>query len=153
RTLARSLVRPLDPEGSSRLNQPEIGALWELGGTEKERLRQRFLEEALRTEPTARQLRARAAWFVHGAGGLGPQRRERAERVLAEGMRNLDKSLPHRCEIAWVALAVSEPDSPLRGECAEIIRQGWVAELDEHLRDTWREVLLARADEFAPADA
>jgi tRNA A-37 threonylcarbamoyl transferase component Bud32 len=98
RTLARSLVGPLDPKGKQELNQPEIGALWELAGTNNERLRLRFLEEALRAETTARQLRHRAPWFVHGAVGLDSQRRARAEQLLAEGMTNPDRSLRHRTE-------------------------------------------------------
>src|SRR6266498_1832695 len=109
---ALSLIGPLDPKGAGTLSQPEVEALWRLAGTSNERVRQRFLEEAFRTETTASQLRHRAAWFVHGAVGLAPERRERAERLLVEGMRDPDRSFSHRCEIAWVALELSESGSP-----------------------------------------
>ncbi|HKI34441.1 MAG TPA: serine/threonine-protein kinase [Gemmataceae bacterium] len=151
---ALSLIGPLDPQGAVTLNHQEVEALWRLAGTTNERVRLRFLEEARRTETTASQLRYRAAWFVHGAVGLDPQRRERAERLLAEAIGDRDKSLRLRVEIAWVALELSERGSPIRRTSAEVISQGWAAEEDPKLRDTWREVLLARAEEeFAPADA
>jgi len=153
RTLARSLVGPLNAEGEPGLNQPEISALWELASTSNERLRQRFLEEALRTETTANQLRHRAAWFVHGAVGLVPQRRERIEGLLAEGMRDMDKSVPHRCEIAWVTLELCEPRSPILRESAEVILQGCAVEKNPKLRYALRELLPARTDRFTPGDA
>jgi hypothetical protein len=150
---ALSLVGPLDPKGSDTLNQPEIEAAWRLAGTGNERLRFRFLEEALRTEGTAGQLRARAEWFLHAAVGLDPHRRERAERLLAEAMRDPDRPLRLRGEIAWIALAASERGSPTRRASAEVIGQGWAAGEDPRLRDAWRGLLLARAGEFVPADA
>jgi hypothetical protein len=150
---ALSLVGPLDPKGSDTLNQPEIEAAWRLAGTGNERLRFRFLEEALRAEGTASQLRARAEWFIHAAVGLDPQRRERAERLLAEAMRDPHRPLRLRGEIAWIALAVSERGAPIRRASAEVIGQGWAAGEDPKLRDAWRGLLLARAGEFAPADA
>ncbi len=143
---ALSLIGPLDPKGAETLSQPEVEALWRLAGTSNERLRLRFLEEALRTETTASQLRHRAEWFVHAAVGLDPQRRAAAEQLLAEGMRDPDKSLRHRTEIAWVALELSERGSPIQRASAEVIRQGWAAEENPNLRDTWRELLLARAE-------
>jgi tRNA A-37 threonylcarbamoyl transferase component Bud32 len=150
---ALGLVGPLDPKGSDTLNQPEIEAAWRLAGTGNERLRLRFLEEALRTEGTAGQLRARAEWFIHAAVGLDPQRRERAERLLTEAMRDPDRPLRLRGDIAWIALAASEQGSPIRRASAEVIGQGWAAGEDPKLRDAWRGLLLARAGEFAPADA
>src|SRR5205814_10292179 len=80
---ALSLIGPLDPKGGATLSQPEVEALWRLAGTGNERLRLRFLDEAMRTEMTAGLLRLRAEWFVHAAIGVDPQRRERAERLLA----------------------------------------------------------------------
>jgi hypothetical protein len=153
REVALSLIGPIDPKGEATLNQPEAAALWRLAGTGRERLRLRFLEEALGTETTAAQLRHRAAWFVHGAVGLDPQRRERAEQLLAEGMRDPDKSLRLRCETAWVALELSERGSPNQRASAEVIGQAWAAETSSTLRDTWRVLLLTRADAFAPGDA
>ncbi|HKI33783.1 MAG TPA: protein kinase [Gemmataceae bacterium] len=150
---AVSLIGPIDANGAEKLSQPEVEALWRLAGTSNERVRLRFLEEALRTETAASQVRHRAAWFVHGAVGLDPQRRVRAEQLLAEGMTDRDKSLRHRTEIAWVALELSDWGSSTHRASAEVISQGWAAEENPNLRDTWRKVLLARAERVAPDDA
>jgi tRNA A-37 threonylcarbamoyl transferase component Bud32 len=150
---ALSLIGPIDPNGAEVLNQPEVEAAWRLAGTGNERLRFRFLEEALSTESTASSLRLRAEWFVHAAVGLDDRRRARAEQLLAEGMSDPHRSLRHRTEIAWVSLAVSERASAVRRTTAEVIGEELVGEEDPNVRDTWRGLLLARAGEFAPADA
>jgi tRNA A-37 threonylcarbamoyl transferase component Bud32 len=153
REAALSLIGPLDPKGAETLSQPEAEAAWRLAGTANEHLRLRFLDEALRTEATASQLRARAAWFVHGAVGLDLQRRARAQQLVAEGMRDPSKSLRAHTEIGWVALELSDWGSPMHRESAEVIAQGWVAERSRDLRDTWQETLLTRAERVAPAEA
>ena len=153
RETALSLIGPLDPKGAESLSQPEVEALWRLGGTGNERLRLRFLDEALHTEMTAGLLRLRAEWFVHAAVGTDPRRREQAERLLAEAMRDPDRPLRVRGESVWIALDLSQPGSPTRTASAEVIGQGWAAEGDGSLRDAWRGLVLARADEFAAPDA
>jgi eukaryotic-like serine/threonine-protein kinase len=119
--LARSLVGPLDPNGKEGLGQPEAEALWGLASTANERLRLRFLEEALGTEITAGQLRQRAEPALTAAVGLDTRRRERTERILAAGMQDLNKGLRHRTEIAWVALELSDRSSPTHREIAKLI--------------------------------
>jgi tRNA A-37 threonylcarbamoyl transferase component Bud32 len=153
RETAVSLIGPLDPNGAKTLSQPEAEALWRLAGTGNERLRLRFLDEALHTEMTAGLLRLRADWFVHAAVGTDPRRREQAERLLAEAMRDPDRPLCVRGESAWIGLDLSQPGSPTRSASAEVIGQAWAAEGDGSLRDDWRGLLLARADEFAAPDA
>jgi hypothetical protein len=160
--LARSWLGPLDPNaesliapalpGNSILSQPEAEALWGLATTTNERLRLRFLEVALHTETCASQLRNRAPSALIGAVGLDSRRREPAERLLAEGLRDRDRSLRHRTEIAWVALELAEQGSPIQREAVEVIGQGWAAEGNANLRDSWRHELLAQA-KFAPGDA
>jgi tRNA A-37 threonylcarbamoyl transferase component Bud32 len=147
---ALGLIGPLDPTGWERLSQPEVEALWRLGGTANERLRLRFLEEALRTESAASRLRHRAAWCVHGAVGLDPRRRARAEQLLAEGLRDPGKGLRHRTEIAWAALELSGRGSPIERAAVEAIGQGWAAEKSPGARDAWQKLLVARADGIAP---
>ncbi len=71
---ALSLIGPLDPKGAEMLNQPEVEAAWRLAGTSNERLRFRFLEEALRTEEHGEP--------VAGPGAVVRPRRRRA------GLRN-----------------------------------------------------------------
>jgi hypothetical protein len=153
RETALGLMAPLDPKGTKPLSRPELEALWRLAGTSNERVRRRFLEEALRTETTASLMRLRAEWCVHAAIGLDSQRRERAERLLAEAMRDLDRSLPHRSEIAWVALELSERGSPLQRASAEVIGHRWAAEKNPELLNTGRDLLLERAERLAPGDA
>jgi hypothetical protein len=153
REVALGLIAPIDSKGPDYLNQPEAEAAWRLAGTSDERLRLRFLEEALRTEETAAQLRQRAPWFVHAAVGLDVPRRARAEQLLAEGLSDAARSLRHRTEIAWATLELSERGSPLQRAKVEVISQGWAAEENAQLRDRWRQLLLARADELPPTDA
>jgi tRNA A-37 threonylcarbamoyl transferase component Bud32 len=153
RETALSLIGPLDPNGAETLSQPEAEALWRLAGTGSERLRLRFLDEPLRTETTAGQLRVRAAWALHAAVGLDIRRRERAERLLADAMQDPDRSFRLRGEIASVALELSERGSPIRGTIAEVLGRVWAAEKDEKWRASWRVLLLAGANELAPADA
>ncbi|HVS36891.1 MAG TPA: serine/threonine-protein kinase, partial [Gemmataceae bacterium] len=151
--VALGLIGPLDPKGAETLSQPEVEAAWRLAGTGNERLRFRFLEEALRTEGTASQLQVRAPWFVHAAVGLDSQRRERAEQLLAEAMRDPDRPLQLRGEIAWIGLELSERGSPIQRASAEVLSQRWAAEENSQLRDTGRAYLLAHADELAADDA
>jgi tRNA A-37 threonylcarbamoyl transferase component Bud32 len=153
RETALSLLGPLDPTGGAFLSQPEVEALWRLAGTNNERLRLRFVEEALGTQTTASKLRHRAEWFVHGAVGLDRQRRTRAEQLLAEGMRDPARSLRHRTDIAWVTLELSDWNSPTHRESAEVVNQGLTAEENSDLRNAWREALLVRAEAIAPAQA
>ncbi len=68
-------------------------------------------------------------------------------------MRDPDRSLRLRGEIAWIALELSERGSPIQRASAEVISQRWAAEENSQLRDTWRAYLLAHADEFAADDA
>jgi hypothetical protein len=153
RETALSLVGPIDRNGDVKLSEPETEAMWRLAGTKNEQVRLHFLEEASRSESAASKLRHRAEWFVHAAVGLDPGRRVRAERLLAEGMKDPSKSLRQRTELAWAALELSETGSARQRESAEVIEQGFAAKGDSDVRDIWREVLLARADKFAPEDA
>jgi tRNA A-37 threonylcarbamoyl transferase component Bud32 len=147
---ALSLIGPLDSDGADMLSQPEVDALWRLAGTPHERVRLRFIDEALRTEATAAQLRHGGARFIHAAVGLDPQRRDLTEQVLVEGMRDPNRSLRARTEIGWIVLGLSDWGSATHRESAEVISQGLAAEEDPKLRNAWREVLLTRAESVAP---
>jgi tRNA A-37 threonylcarbamoyl transferase component Bud32 len=154
RETVQSLLGPIDPKGAETLSQPEIDAAWRLAGTKNEKLRLRFLEEALRSEDTASLLRVRAEWFVHAAVGLDHDRRARAEQLVAKGMSDLDKSLTQRSEIAWVALELSEGGSPIQGASAEVIAQSAAAEKNPTALNAGQQLLLGRrAERLAPGDA
>ncbi len=150
---ALGLLRPLDPKGEGNLSQPEADALWGLAGTDSEGLRQRFLDEALGSETTAAQLRQRAKWAVHALVGLDARRREKVEGLLGEALRDPDRSLRHRTEIAFAALELSERGSPLHRASAEAIGPGWAAEGKRSLRDAWLALMVTKADDFEPAEA
>jgi hypothetical protein len=145
RALARSLVRPLNPNDGA-LGDPEVEALWELAGTANERLRLRFLEEAVQTERTSRQLRQRVDQALLAAVGLDPRRREEAEGVLLAGMRDPGKSLRHRAEIAWAVLELAGPGSLTQRASSEVFIQGWAAEED------WERQLVEELTGFAGSD-
>jgi hypothetical protein len=153
REVALSLIGPLDPKGGELLSQPEVEALWRLGVTTNERLRLRFLEEAMRSEAATSQLGNRARWCVHGAVGLDSERRVRALQMLTEGMRDDGKTLRSRTEIGLAALELADRGSPAQRECVDLIDQGWAAETDASARGTWRDLLLATADRMATAEA
>jgi hypothetical protein len=153
REVALGVLSPLDPNGEEKLRQQELEAMWRLASTTSERLRLRFLEEALRTDATASQLRHRVEWCIHSTVGLDSERRARVEQFLAQGMSDAHKSLPHRTEFALVALELSERGSQLQRTCMEVIGRGWAAEKNSTLRKAWRDLLSERVDRFAPSEA
>jgi hypothetical protein len=115
--LARSLFRPLDPEGhGSKLNEPETEALWELAENPRERLWLRVVTEATSTPRTAKQLRRRAEPVWIAAVGLDPKKRQRAEERLMERLEapDLDESQQLDLVIAAVTLGALLSDSSQR---------------------------------------
>jgi tRNA A-37 threonylcarbamoyl transferase component Bud32 len=106
--LARSLVRPLNPEGSETLNEPEVEALWELAQNPGERIWSSFLEEATRNEITSAQLRARAEPASIAAIGLNRDRRPRAEQFLAQRLRDPRLSLRQQWDLTIAMLGPGE---------------------------------------------
>jgi len=64
--------------------EQEIKAFGELAATPEKRLRLLFLEQALRSPITTRQLKTRAVYALHAAVGLDLERRLRVERMLVE---------------------------------------------------------------------
>ncbi len=151
---ALGLLAAFDPDSPfpGTLSPREVEALWRLACTSNDRLRLRFLAEALRTQDRTEQLSGRAQWFIHGAVGLDPERRLRVEQMLAQSLTDPEKSLLHRAEVAVAALEVVEPGSPIQRASTEVIRQAWAA-ANPGLRDRWRQFFLTRADRLIPGDA
>jgi serine/threonine protein kinase len=116
--LARSLLRPLavqaGPLGEEGvqwplpLTDPEIKALRELVDNPDERLGPRFVEEALRSPVTTRQLRARAALAMHAAVGLSPDKQEQVEKLLCERLQDSNLDAEQKTDLALVALDLGE---------------------------------------------
>jgi hypothetical protein len=151
--VVRSLVRPMNENGADTLSPMELEALWELARTTEPQLRLRFLAEMLSTEANANQLRNRMEWVVHSAVGLDPQLQKQAERLLAEGVQDPNKSLRDRAASAWVVLGLSETGSASQRASVEVIGQAWASEEDEILPALWGESLLERTEDLVAADA
>jgi hypothetical protein len=106
--LARSLVRPLNPERDNELSEPEAEALWELAENPKENFRWRFVSETLRSPMTIMQLsqRAEPAWIA--AVGLDEEKRKRAEQRLIEQLETADLSVKQKYNLAIAALTLED---------------------------------------------
>ena len=153
RALIHTFIRPLSPNDLyGELTSTEVDALWELASTTNDRIRQLFLEEALATEFSVTQLGNRAGWALHSAVGLDAQRREQTEGRLAEAIRNPDKSVRYRTEVAWAAVELSDWGSPAYRETMDVISQGWAwaVENDPDLGMAWQDQLLARSERVTP---
>src|SRR5262249_11873987 len=139
RTLARSLLRPLglmageltNPHTEvywvsqhielgqpfrGALTDPEIQALWELANSREERLRYRFVEEALRGPETTRQLMYRAEAALNAAVGLHGKRRFRVEQLLVKRLQDPTLTAEQQADVA-VAAAVLGGLTPKAARC------------------------------------
>jgi hypothetical protein len=107
--LARSLVRPLQPVlGTVTLTEPEAEALWELAEQPGGRLWLRFVEEGTRAPLAARQFRARAEPALVAAVGLDPQKRRRAETLLADRLRDPRLTRQQQLDLLVMALTLGD---------------------------------------------
>jgi tRNA A-37 threonylcarbamoyl transferase component Bud32 len=106
--LARSLVRPLNPEGEGELSEPEDEALWELAQKPGERLWLRFVGEAMRSPGTTSQLSNRAEPVWIAAVGLDAPKRKRAEELLVERLGAADMSERQQVELVIAALTLGD---------------------------------------------
>jgi hypothetical protein len=113
--LARSLLRPLSTEGGAQpMTEPEWEALWELAANRHGNLGYRFVEEALRSRLTTRQLRDRSSFAFHAAVGLDLRLRDKLEALLEA---RLDDPALEDQQKTDLALAASRWDG-LRSPCA-----------------------------------
>src|SRR5262249_25960949 len=112
RTLARSLLPPLGlnvRRGEAQfLTDPEIEALRELAESRSEWLGYRFVEEALRSPVTTRQLAKRAEPALSAAVGLEPGKRAWVERLLVERLQDPKLDDGQRTDLAMVAAALAD---------------------------------------------
>jgi hypothetical protein len=99
------------------LSDPEIEALWELGGTAEEKLRLRFVAEAIRLPLTRRQLRSRAGFAIHAAVGLDARRREAVERMLVVRLSGKEAPLAEGADLSFIqqdlAFLLNQSEPPL----------------------------------------
>ena len=139
RAFARSLVRPLNPDGERTwiLSKPEVEALWELASQTSESPRERFLDEALQDPLTLRQLRARSEPALIAAIGLDPDRRARTSRRLVERLSQSKLPLTSRAEIAFLLLDIGEGSGSATEDASEIILTARAGDLPPDLRAAW----------------
>jgi hypothetical protein len=103
-TLARSLLRPLGSrDWYDPITGPEWEAMWQLATNRRGRLGYRFVEEALASRVTIRQLRLRAALALPVAVGLDDERRAEVEALLVARMDDPGVGDDFRLDLAWAA--------------------------------------------------
>jgi hypothetical protein len=110
--VAQSLMRPLALQAQldhphPPLRDPEIAALWQLAESAEEKLRLRFVEEAIRTPTTTRQLRYRAAFALQAAVALDPVRRDAVERILVKDLSSEGIPLEQRTDLSLALAALA----------------------------------------------
>jgi hypothetical protein len=146
---ARSLIAPLDLEGSD-LKEPQMRSLWELAGLESDRVRLRFLDEAVRDPITARQLRNNADAAVTAAVGLDPRRRDQAAGLLLRRLRNPALPVPQQVETALIALNFVDRPDPLAREAARVLIAGLESGQADPAFSAWNNVLAKHAEAWEP---
>ncbi len=154
RTFAQSLARPLDPNGDEpnhgTLSEQETGALWELSLNQGQPIGYRFLNEATRDPITLRQLRARSEPALVAAVGLDTSRRASASRLLSERLRDQDRPLWSKAELALLALELEDQPGAAPDDYAGIVVQALGADRPENLRTAWRNHLIDGSTRLEP---
>jgi hypothetical protein len=106
-TLARSLLRPVALQGGDQpVADPEWEAFWDLATSRSNKIRYRFVEEAVRRPVASRQLRDRAALALNAAVGLDPDRRDDVEALLMARLGDGAVGEGQRTDLALVASAL-----------------------------------------------
>jgi len=147
-TFARSLVRPLNPEGGGgNLTYPESEALWELAEHRGERLWLRYLNEAIHDPLRTRQLVARSEPALVAALGLDRSKYDRAIRLLADRCHESAIPQEQKADVALVALQLTGGSSPDTRQWIEVIG----GSIGNHiLRPGWNNLLADAAYRMEP---
>jgi len=126
--VARSLLLPLAVQVqpnqlAAPLNEQEIEPLWELASSPEERLRLRFVEEALCDPVLTRRLKDRSAFALQAAVGLDETRRTQVEALL--GRRFQAKEIPaeQQEDVALCLAKLGIRDRALAGRTAATLLQ------------------------------
>jgi serine/threonine protein kinase len=121
--LARNWISPLGLRDGDAMIDAEITALWQVAENRSEQQWYRFLEEALRTAQTTRQLRVRAGPALHAAIGLDPQRRAAVQQLLLQRLRDSTIGEDQRRDVALVAVALENPTPTFAVAVANVLAQ------------------------------
>jgi uncharacterized membrane protein (UPF0136 family) len=150
-SVAHSLLGPLGAQikpdlPAPPLDDPENEALWELASSPDDRLRMRFVEEALRDPLRTRQLASRAKLAMHAAVGLDEGRRKRVEKLLADRLQAKGTTAEQKRDVALLMVHLGIQDATLAGKAGlaladAISKTGEPTALEEWKDPSWSEEL------------
>ncbi len=135
-SVARSLLRPLASQVASQvqplppLGDPEIESLWELASSKEDRLRLRFVEEALRNPVFTRQLKDRAEVAFQAVLGLDRTRRTQLEEMLGKRLQAKEIAQQHQEDVAFSLSHLGILDRPLARRTAATLTQAMTRKTD-----------------------
>jgi tRNA A-37 threonylcarbamoyl transferase component Bud32 len=138
-TLAESLARPLGyQDGPPSL--VELDGLWDLAGTDSDRVRLLFFEKALARPDSAARLTRRAELAVQAAVGVDLDRRDRILARVAASLRDGREDPAVREACASLGVALGKPDEAFAREDCRALIEGMARtrdplELNRQVRD------------------
>ncbi len=126
KALARSILRPLalqvqPGQPVSPLSDPEIDSLWDLASSKDDRLRLRFVGEALRGPIPNRQLKDRAEVALQATVGLDRARRKQVEQMLGERLQENGVTQEEQIDVALTLAQLGIRDRQLAAQCAVML--------------------------------
>jgi hypothetical protein len=152
-TVVLSWLRPLELEEGQPLTDQEIDALWELATSGDEGLRLRFVQEALRSPRTTRQLQLRAEPALQAVVGLDPGKWGQVERLLGQGLQALSSSPDKQRDVALTLAQVGIQDAALAGKAAATLSQAMSQTTNQFELQFLAQGLAAVAAQMEPKEA
>jgi serine/threonine protein kinase len=153
-TLARSLIRPLDPEAEYEekdvLPPIETDAFWELAGNGSGSLGLRYLHEATRDPMSTRQLCARSEPAMIAAVGLNEEKRRQAIDLLMGRLAETGMSLTQKADITLALLELDDRSAADSRACEQIWADAMESSVPEQLLSTWNRDLIQSVDRMRP---
>jgi serine/threonine protein kinase len=128
-SVAQSLLRPLALQARPDqplppLTDPEIEVLWDLAASREEPLRLRFVEEALRTPFSTRQLKYRTEVALHAVVGLNLERRAQVEQLLGQRLDAPGVTPEQQLDIALMLARFGVKDPAVARKAAQALTRG-----------------------------
>jgi hypothetical protein len=120
RELVRGLVRALALQPGP-FSDAEIKALWDLASSRRSNLGPRFVEQALSSPMTIKQLRNRAEAALHAATGLDVDKRAQIEGLLIEAMQAQGRDVEQRTDLALVSIALGNLTPKAANHVAQVL--------------------------------
>jgi hypothetical protein len=105
------------------LSAPEVKALWELAASKEERVRIRFVQEALRGPLQTRQMKNRAAYALQATVVLDDARRTQVEQILGQGLQTPGSTPEQQRDVALTLAQFGIQDASLAGKVVATLSQ------------------------------